>query len=248
MQLVAIQYKPPKGKPQIARQELSALIQKAGERGEGIIVCPEMAVSGYVWASREEIYPFCEKAEGETFQTLAPLAQRYQSWIICGIAEKESEDEDAKLYNSALIINSRGELAGCYRKILLYAQDETWAASGTERMIFETEFGTVAPAICMDLNDNELIYWLWRAKPEFLAFCTNWLNEGTPIDNYWMLRTPYWYGWLIGANCWGVDEHIAFRGESAIISPQKETLVKAEITGNQILSCRLTPKQKTNGD
>lgn len=238
MQLVAIQYKPPKGKPQIARQELVELIEKAGAKGSGIIVCPEMAVSGYVWESKEEIYPFCEEAKGETFQMLAPLAKKYQSWIVCGIAEKAGE----KLYNSAIILNSKGELAGCYRKILLFEQDETWASSGTERMIFKTEFGTMAPAICMDLNDNELIYWLWKAKPEFLAFCTNWLNEGTTIDDYWMLRTPYWYGWLVGANCWGVDEHIEFRGESAIISPEKKTVIKAKITGNQIISCHLLPK------
>jgi N-carbamoylputrescine amidase len=236
MQLVAIQYKPPKGKPQIARQELSALIQESGEKGSGIIVCPEMAITGYVWDSKEEVLPFCEQADGETFQLLAPLAKKYRSWIVCGIAEKEGD----RLYNSAIVINSSGELAGCYRKILLFEQDETWATAGTERMLFNTEFGTMAPAICMDLNDNDLIYWLWKARPDILAFCTNWLNEGTTIDDYWMLRTPHWYGWMIGANCWGTDRHIEFRGESAIISPEKKTLLKAPITGNVIISCNIT--------
>ena len=242
MQLVAIQYKPPKGKPQIARQELFALIKEAGEKGSGIIVCPEMATTGYVWNSEEEVLPYCEEADGETFQVLAPLAKKYQSWIVCGIAEKE----DGKLYNSAIIINSNGTLAGCYRKILLFEQDETWANPGTERMLFKTEFGTMAPAICMDLNDNELIYWLWKARPDILAFCTNWLNEGTTIDDYWILRTPYWYGWMIGANCWGTDRQIEFRGESAIISPQKRTVIKAPITENKIISWNIigNPKEE----
>jgi len=102
-------------------------------------------------------------------------------------------------------------------------------------MWLQTEFGSLAPAICMDLNDNELIYWMWRTKPDILAFCTNWLNQDSPIDHYWKLRTPYWNGWFVGANRWGVDLDTPFRGESAIISPQKVTVAQAGIEGDTVL-------------
>jgi predicted amidohydrolase len=139
------------------------------------------------------------------------------------------------LYNSAVVLSSKGDLVACYRKILLYELDETWCTPGTERMLIQTEFGSLAPAICMDLNDNELIYWMWRAKPDILAFCTNWLNQDSPIDSYWKWRTPYWNGWFIGANRWGVDVNTPFRGESAIISPHKDTVAQAQIEGDAIL-------------
>ena len=77
----------------------------------------------------------------------------------------------------------------------------------------------MTPAICMDLNDNNLIYWMWDVRPDILAFCTNWLNQDSPIDSYWKLRTPYWSGWFIGANRCG----------------EERTVAQAEITGDGVL-------------
>jgi predicted amidohydrolase len=232
MILAAIQYKAPKGQTQVAREQLAEMVAEAALRAD-IIVCPEMAVSGYVWSDRSEILPHTEMALGETFQCLAPIAQQHGCWIVCGIAERDGDS----LYNSAIVISSDGELNCCYRKILLYDLDYSWAKSGQERMIIQTEFGTVAPAICMDLNDDRLLYWLWTARPDVLAFCTNWVNEGTDIDDYWAMRTSHWNGWLVAANSWGPDGGIGFRGESAILCPQKKTQTKAPIEGNCILYC-----------
>jgi len=231
MILAAVQYKPPKGQTQIARQQLVSFVQEAAENNADIIVCPEMAVSGYIWQDKADILPHVESASGETFQSLSPIAKQYQAWIICGIAE----EEDGNLYNSAIVISSTGELVCCYRKILLFEADYSWAQSGHQRMLIQTEHGSIAPAICMDLNDDRLLYWLWRNKPDILAFCTNWLNEGSTIDDYWTMRTMHWSGWMIGANTWGEDCGTRFRGESAIIAPDKQTKVKAAIEGDCIL-------------
>ncbi len=232
MKLSAIQYKPPKAQTQVARGELLQLVEQSAKQGADIIVCPEMAVSGYVFESKEHIRPHCERADGPTARELAKIAKAYRSWIVCGIAE---EAPDGTLYNSAVVLSSTGNLVACYRKILLYELDETWCTPGTERMLIQTEFGSLAPAICMDLNDNELIYWMWRARPDILAFCTNWLNQDSPIDSYWKWRTPHWNGWFVGANRWGVDVSTPFRGESAIIAPNKETVAQAQIEGDAIL-------------
>ena len=232
MKLSAIQYKPPKAQTQVARAELLNLVERSAKMGADIIVCPEMAVSGYVFDSPEHIRPHTERADGPTSQALAKIAKAYKTWIVCGIAEEAS---DGTLYNSAVVLSSKGDLVTCYRKIMLYELDETWCAPGTNRMLIHTEFGSMAPAICMDLNDNELIYWMWRTKPDILAFCTNWLNQDSPIDAYLKQRTPYWDGWFVGANRWGVDVNTPFRGESAIISPLKETVVQAGIEGDAVL-------------
>lgn len=229
--LAVIQYKPPKGQTQIARQELLPMIEEACQNAD-IVVCPEMAFSGYVFESAAEILPHTETQNGATFQALSQLASQYKSWIVCGFAE---EAEDGLLYNAAWVVASDGRLAGCYRKILLYDEDFRWSESGWERMIFDTEFGTLAPAICMDLNDNNLIYWLWQSQPDIIAFCSNWLNQDSSIDDYWKMRLWGWRGWFIGANRWGEDCGIPFRGESAILSPTGHTVVKAGIEGDCIL-------------
>ena len=233
MILAAIQYKPPKGQTQVARTQLAELVTDAAQNGADIIVCPEMAISGYIWSTTEEIWPHTEEAAGETYQLLSSIAEKYRVWVICGIAEREGKS----LYNSAIVISSNGELICCYRKILLYKADHTWAQAGQQRMIIQTEHGRIAPAICMDLNDNKLLYWLWREQPDILAFCTNWLDEGSPIDDYWKLRTFHWSGWMVGANCWGEDNGTTFRGESAILDTHKRTRAKAALSGDCIIYC-----------
>ena len=150
---------------------------------------------------------------------LSPIAKEFNCWIVCGFAEVA---EDGCLYNSALVVGSNGRLVACYRKILLYELDKTWATPGHERMLIQTEYGTMAPAICMDLNDNNLIYWMWDVRPDILAFCTNWLNQDSPIDSYWK------YGvhligrvGLLAPIAVGRNEAHHSRRESAIISPEK---------------------------
>ena len=54
MKLATVQYTPPWGQPQVARRQLLALVREAAVQGANIIVCPEMAVSGYVFDSVEE--------------------------------------------------------------------------------------------------------------------------------------------------------------------------------------------------
>ncbi|MEC7984730.1 MAG: carbon-nitrogen hydrolase family protein, partial [Myxococcota bacterium] len=103
----AIQYKPPKGQPQIAIVELSTLIKEACEAGAKIIVCPEMATTGYIWDSPEQILPHAETADGPLFQCLSSLSNQYGVWIVCGYAEREGQE----LYNSALVLRPDGTLA-----------------------------------------------------------------------------------------------------------------------------------------
>ena len=234
MRGAVVQYKPPKKSVDAGREGLRELVLQAASSEVDLIVCPEMAVSGYVFSGPEDIRPYAEPAQGQTFQMLSPIARKHGTWIVCGFAEIDGD----RLFNSALVIDHTGELVGVYRKIHLYDADKPWAEPGTQRMLFETPFGTMAPAICMDLNDPKLWRWLVLNQPDVLAFCCNWLNEGDPIDAYWKWCTQYWSGWFLGANTWGWDEGTEFRGESAIISPQKRTMVCAPIVGNGVFAVR----------
>lgn len=104
MKLSAIQYKPPKAQTQMARAELLNLVERSAKLGADIIVCPEMAVSGYVFDSSEHLRPHAERADGPTSRALAKIAKAYNTWIVCGIAEEAS---DGTLYNSAVVLSSK---------------------------------------------------------------------------------------------------------------------------------------------
>ena len=53
------------------------------------------------------------------------------------------------------MISSDGALATCYRKVLLFEADETWANPGWRRPVCPTPMGRLAPGICMDIRSEE---------------------------------------------------------------------------------------------
>jgi predicted amidohydrolase len=229
--VAAVQYAPPHGNPDAARSDIIELAHSAGSQHAELIVFPEMATSGYVWSSSEEILPHAETPGGTTFSLLSDCARRYSAWIVCGYPELSHN----VIYNAAMIISPDGRLALNYRKVLLFELDTLWAATGTERMSLNTPFGIMSPGICMDLNDDAFIDYIIRSKTRIIPFCTNWLEEGLDIHSYWKIRLEEYNGYFIAANRWGTERNIPFCGASAVIGPDKKMLAQAPKEGNCIV-------------
>ena len=103
MKLAAVQYRPPHGRPEQAREELRALVLRAED--VDLVVCPEMATTGYVFENAEEIRPLAEKARGPTFQMLSECAKTLGAWVVSGFAESGNH----ALYNHQTLIRSTFE-------------------------------------------------------------------------------------------------------------------------------------------
>jgi len=248
VKLAAIQYRPPKGNPDVARRELLTMINAAGEAGANLIVCPEMATSGYLWSSPEAIDPHAEPSTGATFQALSAVARKHHAWVVCGFPERvlppgsqSPTHHVVALFNSAMVISPEGSRVATYRKVLLYPADTVWANPGWQRTIFPTAFGRVVPAICMDINDPRFISFVHQTQPEFIALCTNWIEEGEEIHDYWRSQLQGWKGWLIAANGWGPDGNIELCGQSAIMSPTGEVVAAAAPLGNEVVMFDIGP-------
>jgi predicted amidohydrolase len=231
MRVAAIQFKPPKFRPDDARAALASLVTEAAEDGAEVIVCPEMAIQGYVWPSADAIRPLAEAARGPTFATFSGIAAQHKAWITVGFAEIF---EDA-LYNSALVIGPDGSLVTTYRKVLLYTLDEQWAERGNRRVAIDTGSALSAIGICMDLNDEGFRRFLGEHQPEHLWFLTNWVEEGIDVLQYWRRRIFPWSGVMIAANTWGFDGDVEFSGRSLIWSAGGDILCRAPRHGNHVL-------------
>lgn len=232
MRVAAVQFKGDRSDLANRRDALARWISGIGP-GVELVVCPELAVTGYVFADREEASKFAEAPLGPTFQALAPIAKTSGTWIVCGFIEVDGDD----LFNSAMVISPTGALEHVYRKSLLYELDERWATPGQrDYRVFSTAHGTFSVAICMDLNDPECIAWLKDAAPDVLAFPTNWVEEGADVWAYWAWRLADTDCALVAANTWGVEQETQFSGRSAILqrrpgaegSPQWWALAAAE--------------------
>jgi predicted amidohydrolase len=232
LKIAAIQFRPPKGTPTLARERLLECVQTAAESGAKLIVCPEMATTGYIYASAEAVAPHAEAADGPTLAALGPIASRHAAWIVCGYVERDGPH----LYNAALIIGPSGERIASYRKCLLYIEDTRWAEPGNQRFLIDMgDVGKMMPAICMDLNDDSHIRAMHKHRPRFLSFCTNWVDQGTDPLPYWRQRLAGWSGWFIAANSWGEDSGTRFTGLSTIVGPDGEARARASATGDDVL-------------
>ncbi|MFT4704889.1 MAG: putative amidohydrolase [Bradymonadia bacterium] len=214
--MAAIQYRPPKANVPAAREGLEEIVGAAARGGARLIVAPEMSTTGYIWPDAETIRPHTETADGPTAAMLGKIAAKHDAWIVAGFAEDAGEH----LYNSCWVIGPSGELEGVYRKVLLFDADLTWASAGTEHQRYTTDFGTLVPGICMDINDDRFVQHVRDSETDIVAFCTNWIDEGSDVIPYWRWRLARWRGWFVAANTWGMDGETPFLGRSCVLPPE----------------------------
>ncbi len=231
MRVAAVQYRPPKGAPDTARRELVSWANRAVDSGATLIVFPEMATAGYTWPDADAIRPHAEPAEGATAAALGAVARDAGAWIVVGFPER---DGDA-LFNSALVLGPDGAVLGCYRKMLLFDPDLTWATPGHERQLYAMAGARLVPGICMDLNDDRFVSHLVSSRADIAAFCTNWLDEGHDVLPYWRWRLRAFGGSFIAANSWGEDGPLSFVGASCILGPGGVELARAPSSGDALL-------------
>jgi predicted amidohydrolase len=84
---------------------------------------------------------------GPISEELSKAAKRNNIWLVAGLTELDGEI----VYNTAVLLNRKGELIGKYRKVHL--PREEWKKGirpGHEYPVFETEFCKVAIQICYD--------------------------------------------------------------------------------------------------
>ena len=229
IRLAAVQFRRPEtGDPHLA---LSVWADKAA-RSADLVVLPEMAASGYVFADRGAIEAVAESPKGPTFQVLSQVARTQHCWIVAGYPERDRD----RFFNSACVINPAGELAFTYRKTLLYEADERWATPGNSGYrTFETDGGSFSVGICMDLNDEAFIQWLQSARPDVLAFPTNWVYEDdADVWSYWAWRMGQLSTTLVAANTFGVEEGVRFTGRSLILR-DRVVMAHAPVEGNSVI-------------
>ncbi|MBB3772568.1 putative amidohydrolase [Angulomicrobium tetraedrale] len=117
-------------------EELAA--QAAHETGAELVVFPERALTGLE-------APAAVRLDGPALARLIAIAARHRVHIIAGLAE----EDDAGLYNSAVLVGPQG-VVGRHRKLHLDASDHNWATPGADWGVFDTMFGRVGVLIGHD--------------------------------------------------------------------------------------------------
>ncbi len=88
-----------------------------------------------------------EPVPGPTTTALGELARRRHAWVVAGLYERAG----SVVYNSAVLIDRSGAVAGTYRKVYLPREEvEGGLTAGSTYPVFATDFGRVGLMICWD--------------------------------------------------------------------------------------------------
>jgi predicted amidohydrolase len=95
-----------------------------------LVVVPELASTGYNFASRQELDELAEAIPGgATTKRLEEIARREQVSLVAGIAERQETGHGAVFYNSAVLVTPHGH-AGTYRKVHLFDREKLFFRPG----------------------------------------------------------------------------------------------------------------------
>jgi len=149
-------------------------LHTAGKNGVDIACLPE-EFAGTV----------AEPVPGPTTEAVAKLAKQYNMYVICPIREQAGD----KQYNTAVLIDRRGEVAGYYRKIFVF-WGEGLHLSTEGVKAFDTDFGRISILTCFDLNYPEL----WHRCDDLdvdIVFWPSAYGGGSPLNAYAILYHYY---------------------------------------------------------
>lgn len=121
-------------------------IEQSVPKDTGVILLPEgITVVGTTKSYVEVAEPV---PGGPTTKALGEVAKARNAYIVAGIYEREGN----AVYNTAVLIDRKGEVAGKYRKVYLPREEmERGLTPGSHFPVFETDFGTVGLMICYDV-------------------------------------------------------------------------------------------------
>lgn len=141
-----------------------------------VVVVPELATSGYVFADAEEARALARPA-AEAVAPWVDVASETGALVAGGFAELGDDD---RVYNAAALVSGDGVLA-VYRKLHLWDREKLFFASGQEfPPVVETPLGRIGLCVCYDVEFPEVSRGLALRGAELVCVPTNWPDEGRP--------------------------------------------------------------------
>ncbi len=206
------------------REKCKHLIEKASEEGAGLIVFPEMTLTGFSMSISDVAE---HEKSSETVSFFKELAKNYKLNIIFGVTLEGGTPNKGR--NMAMCINPHGELTAKYQKIhtISFLNETDHIEPGNKITTFEISGFKVALAICYDLRFPGLFEALSQERPDITIIIANWPESR--IDHWDRLlsaRALDLAGYVVGVNRTGEGGGLSFVGHSAVYLPGGELLVK----------------------
>ena len=152
-------------------RNITTIEQQLSEIQADLIVLPEMANTGYLYASQAALEPFAEQSEGKGpfLSALRRLAGETGGAIVSGYTEKDKNS----LFNSAIAISPNGILANYRKTHLFYAEKDLFHPGDSGFFTFNWKRVSIGLMICFDWIFPESARTLALAGAQIIAHPAN---------------------------------------------------------------------------
>lgn len=185
------------------KEKIKAVLRKKIEQvlpdRPDLIILPECCnrVDAFSPQQRLEFYHYV----GDDMQKMmADIAKKHKVNIAYS-AVRCVEDDRFPFRNSTVFFDRHGEVVGIYDKNHLVPEENSVYKIGygdIPQKLIELDIGKIAPAICFDLNFNELLERYIKMKPDLIVFSSAFC--GNVIQNIWAYRCRAYFAGAIGAH------------------------------------------------
>jgi predicted amidohydrolase len=217
VRLAAVHFRPGGKSPQANCKEYAPLIAEAAAQKADLVVLGETLT---YYGTGKSFAECAEPVPGPSTEYFGELAKKHNLYIVAGLLERGKH----LVYNTAVLLDPEGKLAGKYRKVCLPRGEIAGGiAPGRDYPVFQTRFGKLGIMVCYDgffpevareLSNRgaEVIAWpVWGCNPDLAGAraCENhvYIVSSTyeDISRNWMLTAVYGHDGkpLVKAEKWG---------------------------------------------
>ncbi len=198
---------------------VAARVRDAASNGAQLVVLPEGTLPAYVLGYA----PFAPSEIAAAVDECRAIAHECGIVLVVGAARSDGN----RLFNSALVIDADGSVAGVADKHFLWHFDRQWFGAGERLQPISTSLGVVGALICADGRIPTIASALVDRGAQILVMPTAWVTSGRDPDNLENVQAdllaqvrakengvPF-----VAANKCGVERRcVAYCGKSQIVS------------------------------
>lgn len=216
------------------------MIRQAGLDGSDMIMFPEMFTTGYELSIvGPRITELAEPVNGPTITALREAAKQAGAYVVAPIALYH-DDLPGVPFNSAVLIDREGNVAGVYDKQHLWALERFYFRGGNGTPVFQTDFGTIGIMICYDMGYPEVARMLALQGAQIVLCPSAWCE---PDHDVWDINVPARAlentVFLCAVNRYGREQDLYMGGHSKVCDPRGRVVAELPDEGEGVLNVEI---------
>lgn len=230
------QFAPVFGVVETNRERILREVQSAADAGAEIVVLPELATSGYVFAAEHEVRAAAEPVDGPTTRAIREVAADLDVTVVMGLPELGSSDA---VYNTAVVVDGTG-LRAVYRKVHIWGNEPEMFSPGNDPApVVDMSWGRLGVLVCYDLEFPEWVRRSALAGADLICAPSNWPDAARPpgerpIDIVGVLAAAATNRMFIAvADRVGEERGTRWVGGSVVAGPEGHPVAMADLTDTE---------------